>query len=313
MSGKDVKVATAAPRPGSLFDRVFSRVKREYVPRLFVGPALVFLLVVTLFPTLYSIILSFRVYNLAEPWNIRWGPGETYAQVLSPEFLGSILTTLRFTVCVVLIEFLLGFGLAMLINRFKPAIKRMITILIIIPMMITPVVVGLLWKTMYNPSYGVMNYLISLLGLGPSLWASGEATALASIMLTDIWQWTPFMILLFVAGLAGLPRDVYEASQIDGASGWRIFRRITVPLMMPLVQIAVLLRLIDALKVFDIVFVLTKGGPGTMTETMAINIYLRAFQHLDVGVAAARSVVFLVMTVILSKIFLSASERAKRG
>jgi multiple sugar transport system permease protein len=202
---------------------------------------------------------------------------------------------------------------AMLLTREGLKGAKLMTIFMIIPMMITPVVAGLLWKALYNPFYGIINYLLHFIGLQNWTWISQSKTALISVALVDVWQWTPFMILLFTAGLFGLPRAVFEAAKVDGASSFRVLRVLTLPLMKPLIQVALLIRLIDAIRIFDIIYVLTKGGPGDATESVSIHIYLRAFQELDIGYAAAVSFILLIIIVLLCKVFIGVFEKAKKA
>ena len=317
MNSQDISITTedlAKTETHTFHDRIFRRVKRGQVPYLFLAPTMILLIIITLFPVIYSFILSLQNYNLADPLGREFVWFNQYGRALSSvAFWHTMWVTAIFTIITVGVEFVLGFGTAMLLTREGLRGTKFITILLIIPMMITPVVAGLLWKALYNPFYGVINYLLAFVGLADMSWISQSRTALISVALVDIWEWTPFMILLFTAGLYGMPKAVFEAAKVDGASSLRIFYKLTIPLMKPLIQVALLIRLIDALRIFDIIYVLTKGGPGNASESVSIHIYLRAFQELDIGYAAAVSFILLIIIIVFCKIFIGAFERVKKA
>ena len=180
----------------------------------------------------------------------------------------------------------------------------LIRTILILPTMMTPVVVGLIWRFMYNPELGMANYLLSFLGLGPFNWLGNRHLAMYAVMFADIWQWTPFMALVMLAGLQALPDEPFEAASIDGASGLQMVRYITLPLLRPTMLVAVLIRLMDAFKSFDLIFVLTGGGPGMTTEVLSFHIYRTGFKFFHMGYAAAMSYVMLVIVVLVSQILI---------
>src|SRR5207244_8449487 len=177
------------------------------------------------------------------------------------------------------------------------------------PMMATPVAVALVWTMMFHPQQGVLNYLLSLVGLPPSLWVYSPRWVIPSLVLVEIWHWTPLVMLIVLGGLASLPVEPMESALIDGATGWQTFRYITFPLLVPFLTVAGVIRTIDALKAFDTIFVISQGGPGTASETINIYLYLQAFSFYNVGSASAVVVVFFVLVVALSLTLLMLRER----
>ena len=208
------------------------------------------------------------------------------------QFLNALKNTIVFTVSAVTIEFLLGLGMALLLDRYIRRWNFLKTILMI-PMMLPPIAVAITFKLIYQPQFGVLNELCSSLGLPLQAWAGDVDLAMLSIMLADVWEWTPFIFLLMLAGLASLPDEPYEAAELDGASAWRKFWDLTLPFLKPVIAIALLLRVMDALRLFDIVFILTRGGPAGATETLSLYIFKVTFRFVDVGYAAAISLFML--------------------
>ncbi|MBI3695359.1 MAG: sugar ABC transporter permease, partial [Acidobacteria bacterium] len=184
--------------------------------------------------------------------------------------------------------------------------RRVLRSILLIPMLLPPVVVAVIWRLILNPEFGVLNGTLRSLGFNTAklTWAASEKTAMLSVILVDVWQWTPFMFLLLLAGLQGLPVEPFEAAVVDGASGWQVFRRLTLPMLRPVIAIAVLLRGMDLLRVFDQIFILTQGGPGFATETVTLYIYRTAFRFYNFGYAAAMSFVLLVATTLIARAFL---------
>jgi multiple sugar transport system permease protein len=173
-------------------------------------------------------------------------------------------------------------------------------------MLLPPVVVAVIWRLILNPEFGVLNGTLRSLGLHTAglTWFGSERTAMLSVILVDVWQWTPFLFLLLLAGIQGLPVEPFEAARVDGASSFQIFRRLTLPMLRPVIAIAVLLRTMDLLRVFDQIFILTQGGPGFATETVTLYIYRTAFRYWNFGYAAAMSFVLLAATTVIARAFL---------
>lgn len=211
----------------------------------------------------------------------------------------------------VLFQLIIGFGLALLLNReFKG--ESILRMLLLLPIIATPVAMSLTWNMMMNPMMGVLNYLLSLLGFGPLGWASDRVTVIPSLILVEVWHWTPFMMLVLLAGLRNLPKDPYEAAVMDGANRVQIFFKITLPLMQPYIVLVVILRLIQELRVFDPIFVISGGGPMRASETLNLMVYREAFRSLNYGYACALGVVVLLLILAVSVIVFRYRERGWR-
>jgi len=202
-------------------------------------------------------------------------------------------------------EFFLGLGLALLLDQpFRG--RGLFRAILLIPMMLPPVVVGVVWRLMYNPDFGAINGTLKGAGVNTEAltWTASPGLALASVIAVDIWQWTPFMFLILLAGLQAIPQEPYEAAMIDGSNWWQTFCHVTLPMLKPAILIALLLRTMDLLRVFDQIFILTGGGPGFATETVSLYIYRAAFRFADFGYAAAMSFVLLALTNVISLIYI---------
>ncbi len=266
-------------------------------------PTIVVLAAITLFPFFYLIVLSLHTWNIAEPGSFAFNGINNYRGLFSdPRFRQSVLRTLKFVGVAIFFEFGLGLFLALVLNQ-KFWGKRIIMPLLIVPLGVTPIVASLVWKILYHSEYGLLNYFIEIIGLTPPLWLTDQRFALYSIIIVDIWRWTPLMIIIFTAGLTALPKEIYEAADIDGASGWKKFTKVTWPLLMPISSIAFLMRLMDAFKAFDDIYALTKGGPGTSTETMNILLLLRSFRYYDFGIGSTIALLMLLLVIGLCTAF----------
>jgi len=264
------------------------------------APGLAALLLVILFPILFTIFTSFHDYTLIHP-NFETVTGvEKYAEAVAEEYLHtSIWVTVRFVVASVVIEFIIGFTVALMLNtvqRFKTAYY----FILLMPLLINPVVVGLVWRMLLHTELGIVNYVIGLIGIPAVNWLGDADVAFWTVVLVDIWHQVSFMAILLLAGLSALPREPYEAARMDGASALRCFVHITLPLMRPVITVALLLRMIFAIKTFDIVFIMTKGGPGTATDLLSYYIYRAAFFGLDISKASAMSVLLLMAVLALT-------------
>jgi multiple sugar transport system permease protein len=267
----------------------------QLFPYLLLVPSLLFLLAVTVYPLLYSARIGFYSFRLG---NADAFIGlANYAQMLRDEkFWGSILTTLTFTFCTVSVEFILGLGLALLLSgrvRFQGLFRTAF----VLPMVVTPVVVGIVWRLLFVSSSGLVPLLTrGLLGTAYNFLAE-PSLALPAVIIVDIWQWTPFMFLVLLAGLQSLPVEPFEAVRVDGASALQTFRDLTLPMLRPVILVALLIRTMDAFTVFDTIYIMTNGGPGRSTETMAIYVYRTAFKFTSFGYAAA--MIFVVLAIII--------------
>ena len=277
----------------------FDRPPQWGLPYLLSLPALLALIGI-LYPFILGVYYTFTNYNLTTSGNIEWIGLTNYIEIFSQtEFWKALEITSIFALSVVIIELSLGLSIAMLLNDRFPGVQ-ILRALLIIPMMIPPIVSALMWKVILIPTnQGVLNYFLSSLGLDPIAWLGDSGTALISMIIIDVWIYSPFAILIFIAGLQSLPKEPYEAARVDGASGWFVFRKLTLPLLAPNIVLITLFRLIDSLKVFDIIYATTKGGPASATATLHIVSYFEAFRWNNIG----RSMVYLFILWILCFLF----------
>ncbi len=280
---------------------------------LFMAPAVLFLLFTSVYPLLYSLRLSFFSWNMtvpnSHPVYIGW---DNYTRLFSDSnFLASVRVTLIFVVVSVALEFLLGMMLALLATANVKAIGLIRTVLLI-PLMMTPVVVGVLWRTLFHSTYGAINFFIGLIGIAPQPWVADPVQALPSVIAVEIWQQLPVVVFILAAGIQSLPIDLYKAARVDGASSWQIFREITLPLLRPVILVVLLLRIMDAFRVFDIIWTLTFGGPGRTTELLSILIYKSGLQFFQIGQASAMSWLFLLVIFFISIFFIRALQKRNR-
>jgi multiple sugar transport system permease protein len=284
------------------------------ITRIFIIPTLVLLICVNIFPLFWSVILSFADYTALKPRvqgiNPKWVGGLNYKEVLLDRNIWGYFTiTAKYVVMAVAGEFLVGFGVALLLNREFRA-KGLVTTLILLPMMMSMSIVGLFWKLLWNPGWGIINYMF---GLGDFVWLANANMALIAVAVTDIWMWAPFTMLLALAGLSAIPKYLYEAAEIDRASWWFKFRRITLPLVSPLLFVALIFRTMEAFKMFDIPFVMTGGGPGTSTELISINLFRLAFNQWQTGKASAFGYIILIVVIGISNIYITYLNKAKEA
>jgi multiple sugar transport system permease protein len=295
----------ARPRQRHLSDRA--------IINLFIWPTLFLLILMNVIPLVYSLYLSFTDYSAVANQAPIWIGFQNFIDLMNDEKMWQFFaTTGRYALITVSFQTLLGFGLAMLV-REKFNGSGLITTLILIPMMLSPVVVGLFWKLIYNPTFGYFNYMIGFPNpiAGPDMLASSFARAfvpnlaLVAVALVDIWMWTPFVMLLVLSGLKAIPDYLYEAAAIDRASSWFQFWRITVPQVMPLLMIAILFRTIEAFKSFDLMMGMTGGGPGVQTEVIAINLYRQAMLgSWDTGRSSALAYMILIVILAVSNLYI---------
>lgn len=274
---------------------------RRLTPYYFLAPALLVLGFALLYPIAYMVYASFLEWNPSQRIGEATFVGlRNYTWLLNDEsFRESLSVTLKFAAIVVSLEMILGVGLALLLDRSIRGMSILRTVFIL-PMMIAPIVVGLVWRYMYHPTVGLFNKTLNAMGLESVPWLSDSFWSLTSIIIADIWQWTPFIFILSLAALQSLPRSALEAARIDGASGWQQIIHIKLPLMMPVLIVTCLLRLIDAFKVLEVVLVMTNGGPGLSTEILSLRIARTASEFRELGVAAAMSNYLLILLMILT-------------
>jgi len=269
------------------------------LPYLLTLPALIALIGI-LYPFVLGVYYTFTNYTLTEPGNIRLVGLANYIEIFGNiVFWKAFGLTFVFAASVVTIELVLGLGVALLLKDAFPGV-RILRSFLIIPMMIPPIVSALMWKVILLPTnQGVLNHILGLVGIRPIAWLGDSATALVSLILIDVWIYSPFAVLIFMAGLQSMPKEPYEAAQVDGASGWFIFRKLTLPLLTPSIVLVTLFRLIDSLKVFDIIYATTKGGPAGATTTLHIQSYFEAIRWFRMG----RGMVYLFVLWFLCFVF----------
>lgn len=279
--------------------------RRESTPYLILVPTIAFILMITIFPMVYSLYISFLDINLMKPYAKESfiGFGNYLYLLQDGRFWNSMINTLVLTGSGVTIEFMLGLGIALLLNREIRG-SRVIRTLILVPFMTTPVVIGLIWRFLYHYDLGFINYFLRLIHLPGYLWLSDKSMALKSVIIVDVWQWTPLVALILLAGLQSLPREPYEASMVDGCSLWQTFRYITFPLLSPAILVALLIRTMDAIKLYDLIYVLTGGGPGITTETISFYLYVIGFKFFYIGRASAGSYFLLIIIIMISMLYI---------
>jgi multiple sugar transport system permease protein len=271
-----------------------------------VAPAVALLVALSIYPLLYSIQVSFtgRAGEFTFSHYVRLTQDRLFLQALGQ--------TLLYTAAALAIEFVLGFALALLVDSLAHG-RGFFRAGLLAPMLLPPVVVAVIWRLIYNPQFGVLNGTLRAMGFNPDAltWTSGESSAMASVILVDIWEWTPFLFLLLSAGLQAIPQEPLEAARMDGASSWQIFRDILLPLLKPVILLAILLRAMDLMRIFDQIFILTQGGPGFATETISLYIYRTAFRFFNFGYAAAMSFLGLALTIVFAR-WLMRAMKAER-
>lgn len=274
---------------------------KSYSPYFLLLPTIILLLIVGIFPLIYSLYYSFTDLNLFYIERTRFIGLDNFLDLFANKYFRySFLVTIEFTVVVVSVELLLGLGLALFFKEEMEA-ETVIRTMIMIPIMIAPVASGYLWSHLFWPDYGIIDSILWQFFRIPSPhWTGNPTLALPSIMIVDIWQWTPFVFLILLSGLRALPEECFEAARIDGASRWGMFRHITLPLMKKLILVVILFRLIDAFRMFDLPYILTKGGPGYETYTTSYFLYILGLKEtFQVGRAAAGSWIFNIIVMIL--------------
>ena len=273
----------------------------HWVPALFVGPAVLVMAAACLYPVLSAFQLSLFDWSMGTPWSSAKFVGlDGFVSAFSnPRVWSSLWTTLLFAAVCVSAEMVLGIALALALEHPVRGMAIFRT-LFILPMMIAPIAVGLAWRYMFDAQFGLINALLVLVGIPAQTWLADPTLAFIAIVIADVWQWTPFVFIMMIAALAGVDGSVIEASRIDGANWWQMTFRVKLPMVMHVIAITLMMRLIDAFRVLEVIYVLTFGGPGDSTEILALHIYKTAFVGQQLGVAAAISVLLLVVVALLS-------------
>ena len=300
--------------PSSVSSRV-SGLSDKKLAWLFVGPTILLLLAINIFPLIWTIYLSFTNYRVNRPnRDVKWVDLRNYERILTDSDIWQTMqATAHFLISTIVLQVVIGFTLAFLINKkFKG--NDLLTTLIVLPMMLSPAVVGNFWTFLYQPQIGLFNYVISFFsGIDPSSFSMIGDVHLApwAIVIVDTWMWTPFVMLICLAGLRSIPDSIYEAAECDRASQWRQFWTITVPMVLPFLMLAVLFRGIENFKMFDLVVQLTGGGPGSLTTLSSIDLKREAFEKWKTGYSSAYAVILFVTVFGLASIYVKALNKVK--
>ena len=282
--------------------------KLNYV---FTIPTILFVLGMVLFPIIYTFVLSFHSWRMSAniPW--KFVGVDNYVELFSDSrFPNAVLRTFIFALIALAFEIVLGMVIAIYLDRVFFG-KNFVKTAFLLPMVATPVAIGMVWKLIYEPNIGILNTIIRNMN-GPKIdWLGDSGKALYSLVAVDIWQWTPFVMLIISAGLTSIPLELFEAAMVDGASGIKIVFKVTLPLLRPTIYTAVLLRLIDVLKTFDIIYSMTQGGPGFATETMNILSFRQAFEFLQFGEASATLIIFFVIVMAIAALTIKLKSRTE--
>lgn len=290
------------------------KVGRRVLPYVLSLPALLVCIGI-LVPFFTAAIYSLQRYRLSQPWARKFNWGENYLNFLSdPDFWNTLKVSLVYAGTTVTLELMLGLGIALLLQK-RTRFNNFVSIMLLMPLMTAPVLAALMWKLMTNSGFGILSYMVSLAGIQDFRWASSPDTALLTVVLVDIWVYTPFIMILLLAGLRSLPSQPFEAAALDGVPRTFVFWKITLPMLMPYILTATLFRLLDSIQQFDIIYAMTQGGPGDALTVFQVEAYLNFFQSTNIGRSAALMMILWAITFFLSNIFiknwLKLRERAR--
>lgn len=278
----------------------------ERYPQWFMaGPAVLVMALIMLYPLGYTVWMGFHEWFASSLTPPKWVGLDNYVRILTadPRFWSAFRITFYFTGLALVLQTFLGVAIALIFNRDFLG-KGVVRTLFLFPMVATPVAIALVWMMMFNPVLGVLRYFLNMVGLPALQWVSDRSLVVPALVLVDTWQWTPLITLMTLAGLSALPNEPYEAAVIDGANGWQILRYVTLPLLRPVIVVAVLFRAIDALKTFDIIYVMTQGGPAFASETLNIYIFQTGFNYFHLGYASSLLIVLFVIVMSVSLILI---------
>ncbi len=275
---------------------------------ILVLPAIIYLVLLTIYPLIYSVKVSLTTLNIARPYPPRYIGLSNFSELLKDSiFLTAMKNTFFLTALSICAEFTLGFIIARIFfmgANLKLKSVGLLRTIYMLPMMVTPIVFGLTWLYMFNPTLGIANYLLGLLGFPPVSWFGSSGIALYSIILINVWEWTPFMMLLCLAGLSTIPPQLFEAARTDGIAWHQSIAFIELPLVKRVILIGLMIRIMDNFRLFDLVYVTTGGGPGSSTETLSMFAYRHSFMFFNVGYGAAASIIILILGIILAQILI---------
>jgi len=299
-------LAVKTPRatgPGEFFERHFSR--------LLPLPAAVTIALLIIFPLAFNVYMSLHSWFVSSTTPPRFVGIKNFVEIFGKDarFWNAVWITVKFTAIGVFLQLGIGLAIALYLHRdFRG--RGIVRTVMLLPMVSTPVAVALIWVIMFNPSLGVLNYFLSFLGFKPLVWLGHPRTVLPSLILMDIWKWTPFMVLITHAGLQSLPFTPFEAARIDGASRWQLFRFITLPLLRPTIAVALIFRTMDSLKTFDTIYVMTEGGPNNASEILNIYVFQTGFKYFHMGYASALAVILVVFVFAVNLFLIRLRERS---
>lgn len=279
------------------------KISKRYLPYVLSLPALLVCIGI-LIPFFTAVAYSLQRYRLSQPWARQYNWGENYLNFMTdPAFWNTLQVSLTYAFLTVGIELLLGLGIALLLQK-RSRFNNFVSIMLLMPLMTAPALASLMWKLMTNPGFGVLSYWAKLIGIEDMRWASDPSTAMMTVVLVDVWVYTPFIMILLLAGLRSLPRQPFEAAELDGVPRLFVFWKITLPMLTPFLLTAVLFRVIESIQQFDIIYAMTQGGPGDKLTVFQVEAYLNFFQSTNVGRSAALLMILWVITYILSTIFI---------
>ncbi|MEM6738922.1 MAG: sugar ABC transporter permease [Pseudomonadota bacterium] len=281
----------------------------DTIKHVFMAPAFLLVLTVTLFPLIYALVVSFQSIRLVPPLPPRFVGVDNYADILgSARFWGSMYTTATIVFISTAFQYVLGFALAIALHH-NVAGARLYRVTFLLPMFLAPVCVALIARMIFHPFLGPVNDAIEGMGFDNVPFLTEPNLAIATLITIEVWQWTPFVTLLMLAGLQSLPEEVFEAAKVDDIPAWRRFWDITFPMLLPLSVAVIFIRLIEGFKVIDTVFVLTGGGPGTATETLTLFAYNEGFKKFNLGYTSALSFTFLIVVIVAGTLYLALAAR----
>ncbi|MCO4053724.1 MAG: sugar ABC transporter permease [Bosea sp.] len=306
MSDKTVHAGTGKNGARPRHDPGYGR----FTPLMFLAPAVLVLFAIGIYPTIFALVTSFRRYNITRRADLLDGYPfvgfDNYLKVMTDQtFWDSLALTGRFYLTVLPVQILLGLLMALMLHRPGWGLLRSLArVTLVVPLATTYAVVGLIGRLIFNRDFGVANQIMGWLGIASSDWLGNPAGAFMAIALMDIWQWTPFVALIFLAGLSMVPVEIEEAARLETKSHWSLLRHVQLPYILPGLTAVLILRSADILKLFDMVFVMTRGGPGSATDLVSIYVQRVGFKVFDLGLASAQAIILLVLTIILSRIYI---------
>jgi multiple sugar transport system permease protein len=278
-------------------------INRRYLPYLLSLPALLTCIGI-LIPFFTAVVYSLQRYRLSQPWARKYNWGENYLNFLTDSsFWNTLKVSMTYASLTVGIELLLGLGIALLLQK-RSRFNNFVSIMLLMPLMTAPALAALMWKLMTNPGFGILSYFATLLGIEDLNWASDPSTAMMTVVIVDVWVYTPFIMILLLAGLRSLPKQPFEAAELDGVPRMFVFWKITLPMLTPFLLTATLFRVIESIQQFDIIYAMTQGGPGDTLTVFQVEAYLNFFQSTNVGRSAALMMILWAITYFLSNIFI---------